>query len=204
MYVTAFWLAFLHERDQTCNTKCKPDGMTTYQKSYNHKPPEGSQTLYKASPNLTPLDNALVILSSLGVIGSVLYTPILLKALYNYYKKHIRKASKTKKRIFVSLILASAWVCIVGPHRNPKVGEYLNFRHWRLWNAFVKYVAMEVRLDSSDTQYKYNLHKDQQAIVSVIPHGIFPFSLGLAALSDGVTTAFPKFRPIVGKSQSHP
>lgn len=172
--------------------------MTAYKRLFNHRPPQDSITLYRSPSTLSALDNLLVILGSLGVIGSVLWTPLLLKGIYNYWKRHISKENKTKRRIFASLLIATAWICIVGPHRNPKVGEYLNFRHWRLWEAFVRYVSMEVRQDScSYEKNKIDIQNDK-AILSVIPHGIFPFSLGLAALSDSITKhAFCRFRPVV-------
>ena len=58
----------------------------------------------------------------------------------------------------------------------------------------MRYVAYEVVAD------EYNSVKDlanQQAILGISPHGIFPFGLGFAALSDEADEAFGSFRAVV-------
>lgn len=82
-----------------------------------------------------------------------------------------------------------------GPHRYRKVGEWLNVRNWQLWKSWLRFIAFEVIQDKKAKNHE-NI-KDEQAILAVIPHGIFPFSLAFAALPSEATRIFGQFRPVV-------
>ena len=42
------------------------------------------------------------------------------------------------------LVLASMW----GPHQNRRVGEMLDVKRWRLWDAWLNYVGLTVLRDA--------------------------------------------------------
>jgi len=45
------------------------------------------------------------------------------------------------------LIMSTLAVGAIGPHRSVSVGRWLNFRGWRLWRAWMKFVALEIISD---------------------------------------------------------
>ena len=61
----------------------------------------------------------------------------------------------------------------------------------------MRFFAFEVVAD------EYNSVKElvnEQAILGISPHGIFPFGLAFAALSDQATHAFGSFRAVVASA----
>ena len=104
------------------------------------------------------------------------------------------------------LVLASMW----GPHRNRRVGEMLDVRRWRLWDAWLSYVGLTVLRDAGGvaTSASDAVVDDPRtssfdpltspAMYAFVPHGIFPFGLALAALPErGYGTTWGRFRPVV-------
>jgi len=172
--------------------------------------PPGCKVLVDSpgSASLSTVDGALVAFSSALFVGSVVWVPLA-------YAWAIRKWRQTKdkrrKSVYLALILSAATLAVTGPHRSQRVGRWLNARRWRLWQAWMNFIAFEVISDqggdssSSDNTYagahtnneKTVLRRDDQAILAVVPHGIFPFALAFAALPERAARAFGEFRPVV-------
>ncbi|CAJ1939771.1 unnamed protein product [Cylindrotheca closterium] len=83
----------------------------------------------------------------------------------------------------------------VGPHRKPDIGERIKVRKWKLWGSWMRFFALEIVVDA-ETYYSREL-LEKQAIVGISPHGIFPFGLAFATLSELTGVAFGKIRPVV-------
>ena len=163
------------------------------------------------SATLSKVDGVLVAGSSLVFVGSVVWVPLA----YAYAVKKWRECrDKRRKAVYFSLIVTAATLAIAGPHRHPRVGRWLNARRWRLWRAWMNFIAFEVISDqgqsSGDEDLPYTrrpgaqvtdsnlpLQKDEQAILAVVPHGIFPFALAFAALPERASQVFGEFRPVV-------
>ena len=113
------------------------------------------------------------------------------------------------------MIVTAAALAVTGPHRHPRVGKWLEARRWRLWRAWMNFIAFGVISDQgqglgTDTEGPFAprngpggkvgsnpLQKDEQAILAVVPHGIFPFALAFAALPERASQVFGEFRPVV-------
>jgi len=114
---------------------------------------------------------------------------------------------KRKKRLFGCALFASLIIVIAGPHSHPKVGGWLKVRRWKLWRAWLNYVGFEVLADDSvggncpEKEQHFDVKKDQ-VIFAIVPHGLFPFPLALAALPDAANRAFGVFRPVVATATS--
>jgi len=98
------------------------------------------------------------------------------------------------------VLVISFW----GPHRSKRVGEWLNARRWRLWNAWLNYVGFTVLHDKGDDDTTTTtLHpefdpKSSDAMYAFIPHGIFPFGLAFSCLPErGYNQTWGLFRPVV-------
>lgn len=110
----------------------------------------------------------------------------------------------------MTFVVSAAALAVAGPHRSKRVGLFLNARRWRLWKAWMNFIAFEVVSDqvgdSSDgANYGGNrrrMNKEDQAILAVVPHGIFPFALAFAALPERAAAAFGEFRPVVATATS--
>lgn len=157
--------------------------------------PPGSQVLYKIPGNgeLSVIDRSLVVLSSLFVVGSFAWVPLIFVWAYRRWKK-IPKDQKDKRFMYGSLLIACVAIKVLGPHRKPEVGDWLRKRHWYLWKSWLRFIAFEVVADS--TKAAVDL-RDKQAILAVSPHGLFPFGLAFAALPQQASEAFGHFRPVV-------
>lgn len=159
--------------------------------------PRGSTTLLKVSGNqLTLYDRLVVIGSSLFFVGGIFWVP----ALYAYLVKKIRNIPKDQKRkrvIYSTLLISLTALFISGPHRNPRVGEIVKVRKWRLWKSWMRFFAFEVVADDFDSVREFI---DKQAIVGISPHGLFPFGLAFAALSENSQIAFGRFRAVVASA----
>ena len=163
------------------------------------------------SATLSKFDGVLVAGSSLVFVGSVVWVPLA----YAYAVKKWRDCrDKRRKAVYFGLIVTAATLAIAGPHRHPRVGRWLETRRWRLWRAWMNFIAFEVISDqgqsSGDEDLPYTrrpgaqvtdsnlpLQKDEQAILAVVPHGIFPFALAFAALPERASQVFGEFRPVV-------
>ncbi len=104
------------------------------------------------------------------------------------------------------LVLASTW----GPHRNRRVGEILDVRRWRLWDAWLNYVGFAVLRDAGgvatsasdaavfDPRNSSFDPLTSPALYAFVPHGIFPFGLAFSALPErGYGTTWGRIRPVV-------
>eukprot|EP00816_Leptocylindrus_hargravesii_P002769 CAMPEP_0196815026 /NCGR_PEP_ID=MMETSP1362-20130617/47411_1 /TAXON_ID=163516 /ORGANISM="Leptocylindrus danicus, Strain CCMP1856" /LENGTH=126 /DNA_ID=CAMNT_0042191859 /DNA_START=127 /DNA_END=503 /DNA_ORIENTATION=- len=104
----------------------------------------------------------------------------------------------------VGAALAALFI-LIGPYRHRKVGKALGVRNWDVWKSWLRFVAFEVIQDTTGADPNggdwFDL-RDRQSILSIIPHGIFPFALGLAALPEEAEHAFGSFRPIVATATS--
>jgi hypothetical protein len=110
--------------------------------------------------------------------------------------KRIPKDDKRRRTIYATILLSLAAVAAVGPHRYHRLGKRFELKKWRLWTAWLKFVAFEVIADNPASLKEFDV-KEDQAIFAISPHGIFPFALGLAALPDLASRVFGEMRPVV-------
>jgi hypothetical protein len=114
----------------------------------------------------------------------------------------IPKEDKKRRAFYAALLIALAGLVAKGPHRSVKAGEWMNVRKWSLWRAWLNYLSIEIVSDQSHTESPslatkmFDTVKDQ-AILAVVPHGIFPFALAFAALPEETNQYFGRFRPVV-------
>jgi hypothetical protein len=164
--------------------------------------PRGSRVILQIPEvaELSYADRIVVTGSSLLIIGAVAWVPY---AYYLAWKKFrsIPKNDKSRRRIYASLICASIAVMVWGPHRSPRVGQWLQFRKWKLWDVWLRYIAMKIVADNGehqDTQVKNSGAALQDAsILAFVPHGIFPFAFAFGVLPDIAQTAFGVVRPVI-------
>lgn len=173
--------------------------MTTTASSIYPTHPRGSRVIYTTPENaLTALDRFTVATSSLIVIGSVWWGPPFLAWLYRRWR---RIADPHRKKIFGAIIVSVLTFLAIGPHRSPKVGEWLKFRESSIWNSLTRYMALEVVADNA------NLDVDQfqtkQNIMAFIPHGIFPFTIAMASLPEIGRKIFGKARLVVAAATGY-
>lgn len=168
--------------------------------------PDGSRWLSRVSESeYTLVDKLVVGTSSLVIVGSVAWAPCLLAWAYRRWK---RVQDRRKKTIYAALIAATVGLYAVwAPHRNAKLGDWLRVREWKLWKAWIRFLAVEVVLDQPKND---NLGKNERmdlkennAILAFVPHGIFPFSFGAIALVEEGRKLFGSFRPIVASAVKH-
>ena len=187
------------------------------------------------------IDKILVSLSSIFIVGGVVWVPLVYSWLYTKWKslpqqqqqeedevgdnddnddndKEQKQNLNKKKNLYRNIIIIAIIWGIWAPHRRGKVGDYFNFRNWRIIKAWVNYMAYEViseiGIGSSNnfdndinnassssssitsTITNFDMKKDQ-AIFGIVPHGIVPISLGFAALPQIAIDTFGGFRPVV-------
>lgn len=156
--------------------------------------PPGTKVLMRVpGGDLTSFDRAVVYLSSLFVVGSVAWVPMAYAWLYRKWQR-TPKEQRRKRMIYGALLLLLPAIAVIGPHRTHKLGDRLGLRKWFIWKSWLRFVAMEIVTDVQN--FKLDFHRDQ-IITAVIPHGLFPFSLGLVALPELPSRLFGYFRPIV-------
>lgn len=172
------------------------DGTEKYRNRSSIYPlhPVGSTSLTRYSGDaFTNYDRLVIGATSLFFVGGVFWVP----AAYAWMIKRFRKIppEKRKKRaIYAALIFSITALYAVGPHRGKEVGKWVNVKKWGLWKSWMRYLAYEIVADEYDS-IKDLVH--EQAILGISPHGIFPFGLGIAALSDQAAQAFGPFRVVV-------
>eukprot|EP00536_Pseudo-nitzschia_multiseries_P001738 jgi/Psemu1/181840/e_gw1.22.77.1 len=156
--------------------------------------PTGSKVLTRFSADaLTNYDRFVVAFSSLFFVGGVFWVP----AIYVWLVKRFRRIPREQRKrraLYAALILSVSTFFAIGPHRNPKFGKFVRVHHWSLWKSWMRFFAFEVVADEYDS-IKDLVHR--QAILGISPHGIFPFGLAFAALSDQAAQAFGSFRAVV-------
>ena len=161
--------------------------------SLEKKPRPGSHT---AEVSLSKIDDLAVKLTSLVIVGSIVWVPSLFLYLYKKWK-NTPKEEVQKRAMYRRIFLTLALCAIFGPHRHPKVGKLLKFKKWNLWNgAWLRYVSFEVITDELQGVKGFNLREDP-AILAFSPHGIFPFSLGFAIVAEQAKEYVGEFRPVV-------
>lgn len=160
--------------------------------------PAGSKVLLRVSgenETFTHYDHAVVIASSLFFVGGVFWVP----ALYAWLVRRLRRIPSHEKRrraVYASLLLIVTALYAFGPHRHPSVGRrYVKVHQWRLWKSWMKFFAFEIVADNFETVK--DILPNQQAILGISPHGIFPFGLAFAALSDASAQVLGPFRAVV-------
>lgn len=110
--------------------------------SRRHKP---AMTLVAPkSKDISNTDQAMVALSSLFFVGGVVWAPAMYIWIYKKWKNTPDDKENAKNRkLYRNILIGMMLVGIIGPHRQRKVGEFLNVRNWRIWKAvsFFKYVS---------------------------------------------------------------
>uniref|UniRef100_A0A6V2C002 Acyltransferase n=2 Tax=Ditylum brightwellii TaxID=49249 RepID=A0A6V2C002_9STRA len=187
-------------------------------------PPKSNGLVRVPGSSLTSTDKFLVAASSLTIVGAVAWVPLFYAWAYKKWKaipKHFTK----KRALYGALLMSIAGLAITGPHRSKRFGEYLGVRKWKLWKSWLRFIAFEVvqsvggndptnqmmseensNSGSNSSYINENVvsassetfdMKNDQAILAVIPHGIFPFALAFATFTEEGERAFGKFRPVV-------
>jgi hypothetical protein len=149
--------------------------------------------------------------SSLFIVGSFLWVP----ALYVWaYRKWKAVKDPRRKALYGALLLAGTTLFVAGPHRHPRFARRVKFQQWQIWKIWCQFVALEIWRDSKQQHKKSNdntsttavqqqQHEDHEhyknspSITAFVPHGIFPFSIGLAAIPEMSAVAFGRMRIMV-------
>jgi len=164
-------------------------------------PPCNSNNIHgRAYGPPTKHDERQVYLSSLTVISAVIWVPSLFVYVYKKWKK-TPVEDKRKRTLYRNLLIAMITIIVIGPHRNPRFGNWLNVRRWKLWESWLRYVTFEVISEHAENDGKGTFdRKKDQAILAIVPHGIVPFSLCFAALPQAAIEKFGKFRPVIASA----
>eukprot|EP00934_Nitzschia_sp_Nitz4_P004739 Nitzschia sp. Nitz4//scaffold283_size24287//10128//11271//NITZ4_008403-RA/size24287-augustus-gene-0.32-mRNA-1//-1//CDS//3329545648//4729//frame0 len=143
--------------------------------------PAGSQVIVRYNPDeMTWKDRVYVLVLSLVVVGGVAWVP----AVYVWAWKKLRsipKSEKKKRAIYAGVLVAITVLFVAGPHRSRKFGDWIRIHDWSAWKACYRYFAFEVVADQGLESVKHIA--DEQSIVGISPHGLFPFGLAFAATS---------------------
>ena len=168
--------------------------------------------------DLTWWDYSLVAASSCIIVGAVVWVPCCLAWAFQKWRKQLgdRNDASTRRRRALYAALAVAAVGVYAgwaPQRNHRLGDWLQIRTWKLWKAWIKFLAVEILLDQPKTQSvvtggNNNNNPPQSlsemdAILAFVPHGIFPFAFGVGVLTDFARQVFGTFRPIVASAVLH-
>jgi hypothetical protein len=137
-------------------------------------------------------EEAAIAGSSLFIVGSFLWVP----ALYVWaYRKWKAVKDPRRKALYGALLLAGTALFVAGPHRRPSFGQRVGFQKWKIWKIWCQFVALEIWNDSKQSAHEH--YKKSQSITAFVPHGIFPFSIGLAAIPEIAAIAFGRMRIMV-------
>eukprot|EP00953_Heterococcus_sp_UTEX-ZZ885_P030530 16136-Heterococcus_DN1.PRE.1 len=143
------------------------------------------------------LNDLIVVTSSLVLIGSFAWVPA---ATYVVYKRYC----KTRRRKIAFWIILTALLTVPLPEcrriRRQRGTSFLaavqsvhKLERWTLWNRFLRYFSgRAIGYLRSDEQ--------RQALYALVPHGIFPFGIGLGSLGKLNYTAFNSMHPVVASS----
>jgi 1-acyl-sn-glycerol-3-phosphate acyltransferase len=154
--------------------------------------PPDSRVLVRVPSDISFLDRLIVAGSSIFIVGSLVWVPLTARWVYRRWKQ---AKDKRKRAMYASLLVILAVLVIGGPHRSPRVGKWLQVRKWSLFQAWVKFIAMEVILDQPKG-ITMDVQQDK-AIFAFAPHGIFPFAFAFGVLPDIATQSFGYVRPVV-------
>lgn len=144
---------------------------------------------------VTASDRLMVMMSSLTVVGSVVWAPLLYSWALKRWKS-IPHVEKRRRTVYATILFSLTAFFAVGPHRSRRLGALLRFKKWNVWTAWLKFVAFEVISDNPGSLEALDI-KNDQVIFAISPHGIFPFALGLAVLPELASRVFGHFRPVV-------
>jgi hypothetical protein len=170
--------------------------------------PPGSRVIVKVGETeLTLLDRVMVATSSLFIVGSVVWVPAFYVWAYRKFRS-IPKHETRRRTLYATLVLAFTGIIAYGPQHSAKIGKLLHVRKWRLWKAWIKFIAMEIIADqpglsnsnnnASGNNSSNNLDlQTDQAMYAFVPHGIVPFPIAFAVLPEIAQRAFGIFRPVV-------
>lgn len=160
--------------------------------------PRGSQVLIKVhGTDFTFHDRLVVYASALFFVGSMFWLP----SMYAWALHRLRSIPKDEPRrraMYTVFLVGITALYAAGPHRRARVGDFIQVRKWSLWGAWLRFFALEVVADAGLDSVKDLLQG--QAIVGISPHGIFPFGLAFATLSDLSSEAFGRLRPVVASA----
>jgi hypothetical protein len=160
--------------------------------------PRGSQVLVRVSgTELTLRDRLVVYVSALFFIGSLFWLP----SIYAWAINRLRSIPKDQPRrraMYTFFLVGVTALYAAGPHRRARVGDLVQVKKWSLWKAWLRFFAFEVVADGGINSVKDLLQG--QAIVGISPHGIFPFGLAFATLTDLSSEAFGRLRPVVASA----
>lgn len=111
-------------------------------------------------------DEALVVASSLAVVGSFFWAPLAFYAIW-------RKCESTRSKL--ALILSALLVTVFVP-----LSPRRSFRQNRLWDAWHTYMSTQIVQDFAGA-----LDESMAHIFVMLPHGIYPFATALSLVGKG-------------------
>lgn len=160
--------------------------------------PEGSRVLFRIpGSDLTVLDRCVVAGSSLFIVGAFAWVQLVYAWAWRKWKS-VPVHDKRRRAAYAGIVMFSIALLSVGPHRSPRVGKWLRVRKWKVWTAWLKFIAMEVIADQDTNPKNLNIVQKDRAILAFVPHGIFPFAFAFGALPEiAQKRAFGVFRPVV-------
>lgn len=160
--------------------------------------PPGSEVIVRYNANdLTAIDRLVVYSSSIFFVGGVFWVPAVYAWAWKKFQS-IPPNERKRRAVYLGLIITTTALVTFGPHRNSRVGNWINVHKWTLWRSWLRFFAFEIVADQGFDSINDLRHK--QAIVTVSPHGIFPFGLAFAALSEASEKAFGRFRAVVASA----
>lgn len=166
---------------------------------YPLSPPESRILLRIPAGELSTLDRCLVAGTSLAIVGSCVWVPLVYAWALRKWKS-IPATDRKRRKVCAGLVVSSLALLLVRPQRSSRFGSWLRVRQWFLWSSWLKFIAMEVRADQTkndDTPSRDFDMQNDQAILAFVPHGIFPFAFAFGCLPEIAQRAFGIFRPVV-------
>jgi hypothetical protein len=178
--------------------------------------PSDTQAIMRVpSDALSSVDRLIVAASSLFIVGSVAWVPVLCRWAYRQVQS---EPDPDRRKKYAAIFVMAAVLAIAGPHRSPAFGEWIGVRRWRIWESWMRFIAMEVILDqpsrrraasrehdasttnssSSGNQRSPPIDVTQDRLMyAFVPHGIFPFAFAFGVFPEAAQRMFGKFRPVV-------
>lgn len=144
-------------------------------------------------------DRIQVMASSLLLIGAVSWVPVFSIWAYRRWKQ----AQTKRRKAMYAACLVAALSLVFTPFGSRRLGDWLGVKKWPLWKSWLRYMAVEVIADQRGNP-RPEAPPTDSAIVAVFSHGIFPFSLALAALPQIMSdAAFGTIRPVVATATKY-
>jgi hypothetical protein len=168
--------------------------------------PPDSKVVMRFPSALTFTDRLVVAASSLFIVGSVVWVPLVCR--WAWYKIRSERDQK-RRRKYAALAVLCTMLAVAGPHRSPRFGTIVGFRKWKMWESWLKFIAMEVIVDQPHARSSSFLstpspssvpstgQPPDKAMVAYVPHGIFPFALAFGVLPEAAQCVFGLVRPVV-------